>query len=106
MFGIATAHLARDRRPAAAPETRQVARRLDRPAGRRGQRQHQWLARTDHRMGVDAEQSLDADNDGRAGLGLIVDGVAAASRRLEMAGCEPVQSLATVPAEPPFERTE
>ena len=37
MLRIAAAHLLRDRRPAAAPEAGQVARGLDRPAGRRGQ---------------------------------------------------------------------
>ena len=41
MLGIAAAHLLRDRRPAAAPEAGQVARRLDRPAGGRGQAEHQ-----------------------------------------------------------------
>src|SRR5688572_10588753 len=105
MPGVTAAHLLRHVLPAAAPEGGKIATGLDRASGRRGQGENERHPALRHRrMLGEAEQSLDADRDSRPRLGVIIDRVAAAGRRLEMAGSETIDGAAPIPPEQTVER--
>ena len=82
MLGVAAAHVGAHIRPGAAPEARQVARRLDRPVRRRQQLERQRHgAAGDRRMPVEPEQFLHADRQHRR-FAVVADRHAASRRRI------------------------
>ena len=81
---IAPAHVGAHLCPGAAPEARQVARRLDRPVRRRQEFERQRHgAVAGRRMTVEAEQFLHPDRQHRR-IAVVADRHAAAGRRVEM----------------------
>src|SRR5258705_13312309 len=74
MLRVAAAHLRAHGGVAAAPEARQIARRLHRPVRRREKfDQQRDFAAGNRRMAVDAEQLLDADRYLRPPVRIVVD---------------------------------
>src|SRR5690606_21906390 len=81
---VAALHLLLHVGPRTAPEAGQVARRLERAAGRAGELEQQRRV-ADHRVTLEAEQRLHADFDARGVVAGVVDRVAGAGGGDELA---------------------